>query len=278
VPTASSTPATPVLDPIQNPQDTKVPSGGVPAGEGQVRVDGREVPVTVAPNRRSRPDGVVVSGGDFTMRIAGLDATGEGLPLADDGALILQKSNLARTEGSGFQANGPVQVYLMSTPRFLGTVMTNADGTFTGTVLLPSDIKAGRHTLQSNGFTPDGKVRSVSVGVLLRNAAPGKAAKARATVYFAPLSSALTSDSKAILDKVARKVGNATAASVVVGYVQGTSVTSNDLALSQERAKTVAAYLKGRGIKGPFTVRGDGVAPEPGDVARRVKVTITYRK
>ena len=116
----------------------------MPAGASQVRVGGREVEVTVAPNRRNNPDGLVVSGGDFTMRIAGLNSTGESLPLADDGALILQQRNLARTEGTGFQANGPVQVYIMSTPRFLGTVMSNADGTFTG------------------------KVRSVSVGVLPR--------------------------------------------------------------------------------------------------------------
>jgi outer membrane protein OmpA-like peptidoglycan-associated protein len=277
VPTASSTPATPVLDPVKNVQDTKVPAGGVPAGEGQVLVNGREVDVAIAPNRRSNPDGLVVSGGNFTMRIAGLNAEGSGLPLADDGALILQRSNLARTEGTGFQSNGPVQIYLMSTPRFLGTVMANPDGTFAGTVLLPADIKPGRHTLQSNGFTPDGKVRSVSVGVLLRDAAPAKLARAKAKVFFAPLSSELTAESKVALNAVARKVGSNTAATVVIGYVQGTSITTNDRTLSDERAQVVARYLKDRGVKGRFTVRGDGVAPEAGATARRVRVTITYR-
>ena len=85
VPTASSTPATPVLSPTENAKDTRVPTGGVPAGQGQALVDGRPVEVTIAPNRPSSPDGVVVSGGDFTMRIAGLNAECGGLPLTDDG-------------------------------------------------------------------------------------------------------------------------------------------------------------------------------------------------
>ena len=63
---------------------------------------------------------------------------------------------------------------------------------------------------------------------------------------------------------------------MVVGYVQGTSFTDNDLELSTERARAVAAYLRGQGVKGR-TVRGEGVAPEAGAKARRVHVTITYR-
>jgi outer membrane protein OmpA-like peptidoglycan-associated protein len=271
-----STPATPVLDPVSNPADTRVPAGGVPAGAGEVRVGGRKVEVTVAPNRRNNPDGLVVSGGDFTMRIAGLNSAGQGLPLSDDGALILQQRNLARTEGTGFQANGPVQVYIMSTPRFLGTVMANADGTFTGTVLLPADIKPGRHTLQSNGFTPDGKVRSVSVGVLLRAAKAAKPSNAGATVYFAPLSSELSTEGKSTLNTLVKKVGARTMATVVVGYVQGTTFTDNDTELSTERARVVARYLREQGVKGR-TVRGEGVAPEAGAKARRVQVNIAYR-
>jgi len=255
-----------------------LPDGGVPAGEGQVRVGGREVDVTVNPNRRTNPDGLVVSGSGFTMRIAGLNADGRGLPLSDDGALVLQTNNLAETEGTGFQANGPVQIYLLSTPRFLGTVMTNADGTFSGTVLLPPDIKPGRHTLQSNGFTPDGLVRSVSVGVILKKGTSSARGQARATVYFAPLSTELTPASKTSLDRVARKAGAKATVTVVIGYVQGTNSTANDQALSSQRAKVVATYLRGKGVKGRYSVRGNGIAPEPGDKARRVQVTITYTK
>lgn len=254
-----------------------MPVDGVPAGEGQALVGGREVPVTVNPNRRANPDGIVVTGTGFTMRIAGLNANGNGLPLSEDGALVLQTNNLAQTEGTGFQANGPVQIYLMSTPRFLGTVTTNADGTFSGTVLMPKDIKPGRHTLQSNGFTPDGKVRSVSVGVILRTAATTKAT-AKATVLFAPLSAEITKAGKAKLNRLARKAGASATATIVIGYVQGTMTTSNDQSLSDQRAAAVASYLRSQGVKGRFTVRGDRVAPERGAAARKVTATITYTK
>lgn len=269
---------TSTLDPIENTRDTRVPTGGVPAGAGQVLVGGQEIPVTVNPNRRSNRDGLVVSGTGFTMRIAGLDADGSGLPLSEDGALVLQTSNLAQTEGTGFQSNGPVQIYLMSTPRFLGTVMTKADGSFSGTVLLPADIPPGRHTLQSNGFTPDGKVRSVSVGVILKKGKPAATMQTRAKVYFAPLSDDLTPAGRAALDKVAAKVRAKATSSVVLGYVQGTNSTANDLALSTSRARAVAAYLRSQGVTGRFVIRGDGIAPEPGATARRVQVTVTYRK
>jgi outer membrane protein OmpA-like peptidoglycan-associated protein len=96
-------------------------------------------------------------------------------------------------------------------------------------------------------------------------------------VFFAPLSSALTVEGRASLNAVARKVGANATITVVVGYVQGTSLTTNDRSLSKERAQTVAQYLKERGVKGRFNVRGDGIAPEAGETARRARVTITYR-
>ena len=113
--------------------------------------------------------------------------------------------------------------------------------------------------------------------MLLRDAAPATVSRAKATVYFAPLSSALTAEGKASLNAVARKAGSNPTVTVIVGYVQGTSITSNDRSLSNNRAQTVARYLKERGVKGRFNVRGDGIAPEPGATARRVRVTITYR-
>lgn len=82
----------------------------------------------------------------------------------------------------------------------------------------------------------------------------------------------------ASLDRVARKAGAKATVTVVIGYVQGTSSTANDQALSSQRAQVVAAYLRSEGVKGQYSIRGNGIAPEPGDKARRVQVTITYRR
>ena len=54
-------------------------------------------------------------------------------------------------------------------------------------------------------------------------------------------------------------------------------MTSNDEALSTERARAVASYLRSLGLKGAYTVRGNGVAEQPGAKARRVGVTVEYR-
>jgi outer membrane protein OmpA-like peptidoglycan-associated protein len=112
--------------------------------------------------------------------------------------------------------------------------------------------------------------------VLLRAAKAAKPSNARATVYFAPLSSELSTESKSTLKTLVKKVGTKTTATVVVGYVQGTSFTDNDIELSTERARVVARYLREQGVKGR-TIRGEGVAPEAGAKARRVQVNIAYR-
>ncbi|MFM8897001.1 MAG: hypothetical protein ACKOE2_16945, partial [Actinomycetales bacterium] len=78
--------------------------------------------------------------------------------------------------------------------------------------------------------------------------------------------------------RLARNVGAKATATIVIGFVQGTRITSNDQALSDERATAVARYLRQKGVKGRFTVRGDRVAPEVGARARKVTVTVTFTK
>lgn len=60
---------------------------------------------------------------------------------------------------------------------------------------------------------------------------------------------------------------------VVLGFVQKAGTSANDQSLSRQRARNVAAYLRGRGLSGSYGVRGDGVAGS-GDAAWRVNVTV----
>ena len=87
-------------------------------------------------------------------------------------------------------------------------------------------VKPGEQTLQVNGFTSAGAVRSLSLGI-----------------------------------------------TVVPARVV---TTSNDDSLSTQRARNVASYLRDRGLKGAYVVRGNGVAGS-GDAARRVNVKVTYQ-
>lgn len=97
-------------------------------------------------------------------------------------------------------------------------------------------------------------------------------------MFFAPTSTQLDADAKADLRALVSKTGKKATRIVVVGFVQPSSATGNDRALSTARAKNVAAYLRSLGLKGDYTVRGDGTSAQDGATARRVTVAISYTK
>ena len=282
-PSASASTA-PALEPTLPGSNPNIPAGGVPLGGSVFLVNGQPVPVTVKPDApsTSTATGLDVEGDGWRMRLIGRTENDKPLGVTPDGALILEQDRTAYTEGTGFKPNSDVNLYVFSTPRFLGTVKTDASGAFRGSVPLPVDIAPGRHTLQSNGFAPDGAVRSLSLGVQL-NAQAAPTAKptvrqAKATVHFAAMSSTLDASARKSLRALAAGRGNSTTRIVSIGYVQPSDTTANDKTLSTARAKAVASYLKSIGVKGVVVTRGDGVAKETGAAGRKAVVTITYRK
>ena len=267
----------PSLDPIGNPQNGSVPTGGMTAGSSLLLVSGVPTGVVVSPNAPTSPTGLVVTGDGFTMRLAGLNAQGEPLGLSyEGGALVLEQDRIAQVEGTGFLPNSEVRLYVFSTPRYIGSVTTDASGNFSGEVPIPMDLAVGRHTLQANGYTKDSKVRSLSLGVVVKPDRALKVRVAKATVTFLPLSTQLTSQTKDQLRSLLKGRKGAAVRSLVVGYVQPTSVTTNDEALSTARAKAVKSYLRSLGLKGPVAARGDGIATETGAAGRKVIVWIRY--
>lgn len=261
---------------MQNPN---LPVGGVPLGGSVLLVDGRPAPVTVRPDRASNPTGLDVEGPGFTMRLVGRSTNELPLGLTPDGALILEQDRTAFTQGTGFESNSQVHLYLLSKPRFLGTVATDSNGAFLGSVPLPLDIPEGRHTLQANGFTPDGVVRSLSLGVQV-NKLPTESSIGRATttVYFAAYSSVLSETAKRSLNALVNGRRMAVTRILVDGFVQRNDTTANDEALSLARARAVARYLKLRGVTGTVVTRARGVASETGAAGRKAVVAITYRR
>jgi outer membrane protein OmpA-like peptidoglycan-associated protein len=276
-PTEPTAPAPPALDPVVPGSNPAIPASGVPLGGSVLLVNGQVETVVVKPDAPRNAAGLEVEGTGFTMKLAGLGASGQPLGLTNDGALILQQDRTAVVEGTGFKPNSDVELYAFSTPRFLGSVKTDAEGNFKGTVPLPTDIPEGRHTLQSNGFAADGAVRSLSLGVLLStDKVVGKSRVARTTVFFDALSARLSSTAKASLKALVKGRGASATRSVVVGYVQPAGTSSNDKALSTQRAKAIAAYLRSLGLKGTVTTRGDGVAKESGAAGRKAVIAIRY--
>ena len=277
--TPAPAPTRPSLDPIGNPQNQSVPPSGLPAGSSLLLVNGVPTGVNVAPNAPTSPTGLVVTGDGFTMRLAGLNAQGRPLGLSSDGgALVLEQDRVAQVEGTGFLSNSEVRLYVFSTPRYIGSVTTDASGNFSGKVPIPMDIPVGGHTLQANGYAKDSKVRSLSLGVVIKPDRAPRVRVAQATVTFMPLSSQLTSQAKDQLRALVKGRKGTAVRSLAVGYVQPTSFIANDQALSTARANQVKAYLRSLGLKGPLKARGDGVAKETGAAGRKVVVSIRYTK
>ena len=279
-PTPSPTPsaAPPNLDPITGVVNPNVPIGGVPLGGSVLLVDGQPGSVTVRPDAPVNPTGLEVEGPGFTMRLVGRSTNDRPLGLTPDGALILEQDRTAFTQGTGFQPNSQVYLYLLSTPRFLGTVATDANGNFSGSVPLPLDVSPGRHTLQANGLTPDSQVRSLSLGVQV-NAAGVQREKTRATttVYFSALSPRLDATAKRSLDSLIRGRTGVITRVAINGFVQASDTTANDKSLSLARAQAVARYLASQGIDSQIVARGRGVAEETGAAGRKAVVAISYR-
>jgi uncharacterized delta-60 repeat protein len=277
------TPSTPVvrvpavLGPVPLGTSTLPPSGVTP-GSSVLLVNGVPQSVTVKPDApvTSQAKGLVAAGDGFTLKLAGVDDRGQSLGVTNDAALVLRRDNSALVEGTGFAPNTDVQVYMFSQPRLLGTVRTNSTGSFSGLVPVPADLAIGPHTMQINALNTDGTVRSLSLGVVLQ--APKVAANqkiARASVVFDAGSARLSPQAKKALTTLARRAGATATGGMVVGYVQRDRNYASDEQLSIQRAKSVAKFLRLRGVKGTLVTRGNGALSES-ETARKAVVTVRY--
>lgn len=276
-PSVTASPSTPAPSSSLPPLAPITPTGLSQASGPVMLVNGVPQPVVVVPTQGD--EGLRISGSGFTMTLEGVGSSGTPLGLTPDGALILESDRFARTSGTGFLADSPVRLFLFSDPLYVGDVLTNGVGAFNGSVQIPLTVAAGRHTLQANGYTSGGEIRSLSLPVLVHDSAPTSVVRkhsARASVLFTPLSRALTSKAKATLKGLARKAGRGAVLTVVGGFVQGTPSTVNDIQLSTQRARSVAAYLRKLGVRGDLLIRGKGVSALPGAEARRVDVRIRF--
>jgi hypothetical protein len=67
--------------------------------------------------------------------------------------------------GGGFAASTELRIELHSDPVLLGTVLSHADGSYSGTVVIPVDTVPGEHSIVVSGLDPNGQPRSVEVAI-----------------------------------------------------------------------------------------------------------------
>lgn len=163
-PTTTIPPSTTTTVPAPVPAPNGVlPS--LPSAETLVTEDGRRVEVELIVEN---DEALVLRNQDFELRLRGACTTGCTITENSTGreTIHLDRSGGARVSGFGFLPGSLVHVWIFSEPRYLGSLLVAADGTYDGTFPL-RDIEVGQHTLQANGFSFDNVARSANLGIVV---------------------------------------------------------------------------------------------------------------
>jgi hypothetical protein len=124
-------------------------------------------PVQIQLVRTDEDNGYVLIGDGWQVALEAADSAGAPLRIDDSGNIILNRDRFVQFSGSGFAPGSIVKVWLFSDPTEVSEVIADASGNFVGEAQLPEGIPVGQHTVQLNGLTEDGQLRSVSLGVVV---------------------------------------------------------------------------------------------------------------
>jgi hypothetical protein len=270
---ATTNPTTPTIPSTAPPAVAPGSTAALPAapsgGTSVLLVAGQSTPVTVT--RNSATKAADVSGPGFTMRLYGQSPDGGALGFSNSGALVIEQDRQVRIEGTGFQPNSLVSVYMFSTPTALGTVTTDIYGNFSGAVPVPTSVAPGSHTVQVNGYATSGQVRSLSMAAELRS----DMRTSKATAVFKGKSVKLTDKAKKRLNALVQRTKATATQTVVVGSVGPGA--KNATPLARARMAAVISYLQSRGLAGEIITKPYGGAVlKKGISAKRTTVTVTF--
>jgi hypothetical protein len=118
--------------------------------------------------KTDQENGYILRGDGWDVSLEATDSSGSPLILDDSGNIILNKDRFVQFSGTGFAPGSIVKVWIFSDPTGLADVVADSSGNFIGKAQIPQGIQTGEHTIQLNGLTQDGQLRSVSLGVLIQ--------------------------------------------------------------------------------------------------------------
>ena len=135
-------------------------------GEAQYVFDDgstEDTPLTV---NSTTPSSVTAGVGEFQMDLQGNE---EGATRLDEveQTLVFFAGKEGLATGRGFQPGSEAEVWLFSTPTFLGATQVLSDGTFSRTFDVPPDIDVGAHVIQAEGIDTNGQPKAIAAGVIV---------------------------------------------------------------------------------------------------------------
>ena len=263
--------------PVTKP-DTKTattpPSGIILQTSGKVD--------TITVIKTNEPLGVLITATDWSLKLTSTTQFVQGTVPAPSDRVVIEKGNTVTTSGSGFKPFSQVDIWVYSTPTWLGAVTTDAFGNFTTTVPMPNALPEGDHTFQALGQTPESTVRKADVPITLVNpTVTGKPGSIRFEVYFGMNSPIVTKAEKAKIANMVKiikaKLGkNAKVTIEVDGWVQPNRNPGDVKYLSTHRANNVRNVLRDLGLKGTYTLRYPGLANDNIPSARHASVVVKW--
>ncbi len=287
-PIKPGTPAEPVKPEVKDPI---APSKPVKEAAPAAIPEAKNAPVlqtagkaaeVIAITSNDAQTGIIVSSPEWSISITSTTKFVQGNTADSTARVVIEKGNTVTTSGTGFKPFSQVDVFVYSTPIWLGAVITDSLGNFTTTLPMPSALPEGEHTFQAEGLTPDNIERTAAVPITLIPAVVTvKPGELRFEVYFGMNSVVIT---KAEAAKIARNVKSALAKAAsnakisvsVVGWVQPNPKPGDIKYLSTNRAKNVAALMKKLGLKGSYSLNFPGLEKDNLPTSRHASVTIKW--
>ena len=224
-------------------------------------------------------------------------------PLNSENQVVFKDGRLAKVAGSGLQPNSDVKVYIskdaitglqsltvgtaairnksaiIGDVVLLGTLHTDANGSFSEFLPIPQGLAIGAHVLQVDGYAKDWSLQSANFPVLY---ALPKVVTKSLTVYFTPDSAEFTAATKAaIAALVAQLPKDGEQFSISSkGFVYPIDSHTANMQISSARAKAVAgaikAAIKALGQEATVDHVGLGRLKAAKSTSRRVQATVSW--
>jgi hypothetical protein len=236
--------------------------------------------ITVVPNQEQT--GFIISSTEWSLAISSTTKFVQGGTTDTNARVVIEAGNSVTTSGTGFKPLSQVDVYVYSTPTWLGAVITDQFGNFTTTLPIPKTLPAGDHTFQVQGLSPNDAERIAAVPItLIPSSVVAKPGSLRFDVFFAMNSTVVTKAERVKITRQVKSVQTQAAANAkftitVIGWVQPNPIPGDIKFLSTNRAKNVARVMKKLGLRGSYSLSFPGLDKKDVPTARRSAVVITW--
>ena len=260
-----------------------------PLGAAIAFLDSEAMSVAFTVNRVNGT--VTMSDEDVWIRV-GSPSTAEAKKALDSaGTPVLIDGGVLVSSCSGMLPGTELYFYLANEEMALslGQFPVSSVGTCAGAIRLPNFLTEGTYTLSMASLVTDTRqevavtrVLSTSIQVNVKEtdtkeiSQPTSKQDARKeTIQFNAYSANLTKDSKRQLDILVKQLPTKIDNFVrIVGFVGPGGSASHVSKLSNARSKSVARYLKSKGVRGTYVLESGGNSVKTSKLAQNAKVTI----